>query len=66
MEEIGSYPIITLFQWGFGAPLKAGMWSRHNTLTNNYLRQFSVKKLERFAMELGRVVAAQSVVRADN
>ena len=43
--------------------LKAGTWTAHNTFTNAYLREFSVKYLEKFSMELGPVVAAQEILQ---
>ena len=46
--------------------LKAGTWTRHNTFTNFYLKRFSVRKLDKFAVELGPLIAAQSVVGAAN
>ena len=46
--------------------LKAGSWSRHNTFTRHYLKRFSVRKLERFNLELGPLVAALGMVGADS
>ena len=42
--------------------LKAGSWSKHSTFTRHYLKRFSVKKLERFNLELGPLVAALGMV----
>ena len=46
--------------------LRAGSWSRHNTFTRHYLKRFSVKKLEKFNLELGPLVAALGMVGADS
>ena len=42
--------------------LKAGSWAQHNTFTRHYLKRISVRKLERFNLELGPIVAALGVV----
>ena len=42
--------------------LKAGSWSKHNTFTKFYLKKFSLRRMEKFNLELGPVVAAQSIV----
>ena len=46
--------------------LRAGSWSRHNTFTRHYLKRFSVKRLEKFNLELGPLVTALGMVGADS
>ena len=42
--------------------LKAGSWTKHNTFTKHCLKGLSLQKMEKFTLELGPVVAAQSIV----
>ena len=42
--------------------LKAGSWTKHNTFTKFYLKKFSLRKMERLNLNLGPIVAAQSIV----
>ena len=42
--------------------LKAGTWTSQNTFTNRYLRDYSVKYLDKFCLEIGPVIAAQALV----
>ena len=45
--------------------LRAGTWASQTTFTKAYLRTFTVKYLDKFSLELGPVVAAQSVVTCE-
>ena len=45
--------------------LRAGTWASQTTFTKAYLRMFTVKYLDKFSLELGPVVAAQSIVTCE-
>ena len=42
--------------------LRAGSWTKHNTFTKFYLKKFSLRRMERLNLNLGPIVAAQSIV----
>ena len=42
--------------------LTAGTWSSQKTFSKFYLRNYTRKRLDKFYLELGPVVAGQSVV----
>ena len=45
--------------------LQAGTWASQTTFTKAYLRLFTVKFFDKFSLELGPVVAAQSIVTCE-
>ena len=65
-SEVSAPPSVFTANRSLYQVLKAGTWTRHNTFTNFYLKRFSVRKLDKFAVELGPLIATQSVVGAAN